>query len=217
MLDITKIAFNPAKDETVMELKFIIIPIMGALIGWITNLIAIKLIFRPYKPIRFPVINFSMQGIIPKRRYEIAANIGRIVEEELLSIKDLIPAFENGISDSEFIKSIASIIRFNLINRMPGIFPAKLKKTLGNVIEDILIRELTRVLPDLARQGLKDLGKNIDIRSIVEEKINNLELVDFENLIISITRRELKHIEYLGALLGFIIGIGQVLIFALLM
>lgn len=200
-----------------MELKFIIIPVMGALIGWITNLIAIKLIFRPYKPIKFPVINFSIQGIIPKRRYEIAANIGRIVDEELLSIKDLIPAFISGINDTIFIKNIAFIIKANLINRMPGIFPTKLKETVGNVIEDILIRELARVLPNLAKQGLEDLGDNIDIRSIVEEKINNLELAEFENLIISITRRELKHIEYLGAALGFIIGLGQALIITLLM
>ncbi|WP_028308560.1 DUF445 domain-containing protein [Desulfitibacter alkalitolerans] len=199
-----------------MELKLIIIPVMGAIIGWVTNLIAIKLIFRPYKPMRFPIINFSIQGIIPKRRYEIAANIGKIVEKELLCIKDLIPAFESGINDTVFIKNIASIIKSNLTNRIPGIFPSRLKETVGNMIEEILIKELTKVLPTIARQGLEDLSDNIVVHSIVEEKINNLELAEFEKLIISITRRELKHIEYLGAVLGFIIGLGQLLIITVL-
>ena len=201
-----------------MDLKLlIIIPIMGALIGWVTNIIAIKLIFRPYQPLKFPIINFAVQGLIPKKRYEIAANIGRIVEEELLSTKDLIPVVENSINDTVFIKNIASTIKYNLISRMPGIFPAKLKETVGNVIEDVLARELAKVLPGLAKQGLEDLGDSIDIRSIVEEKINNLELSGLEDLIISVVRRELKHIEYLGGVLGFIIGLGQVLIIRLLL
>ena len=190
---------------------------MGALIGWITNVIAIRLIFRPYKPIKLPIINFSIQGVIPKRRHEIAASIGRIVEEELFSMEDLIPVFEQSINDTVVIKNIASIIKFNLIDKMPRILPAKLKVAVGNLIEDILVKELIKILPGLLRQGLKNLNGNINIHGIVEEKINSLELEGLENLIISVTKRELKHIEYLGGILGFIIGLGQVLIIVLLL
>ena len=201
-----------------MELKLLIItPIMGALIGWITNLIAIRLIFRPYKPIKLPIINLSIQGVIPKRRYEIATSISKIVEEELFSMKDLIPACEHTVNDTVFIKNTASIIKSKLINRIPRIFPTNLKVAVGNVIEDILVKELAGILPDLARQGLEGLSGNVDIRSIVEEKINNLELAGLESLIMDITRRELKHIEYLGGVLGFIIGLGQALIIVLLL
>jgi len=201
-----------------MELKlFIIIPVMGALIGWVTNVIAIKMIFRPYKPIKLPLTNFSIQGVIPKRRYEIAVSIGRIVEEELLSLEDIMPAFEQSINDTVFIKNTASIIKSNLMNKIPRIFPERLKIAIGNVVEDILVKELTRILPDLAKQGLEGLSSNINIRGIVEEKINKLELEDLESLIISVTKRELKHIEYLGGVLGFIIGLVQVLIIMLLL
>ena len=201
-----------------MELKlFIIIPVMGALIGWITNVIAIKLIFRPYEPVKLPVINFSIQGIIPKRRYEIAASIGKIVEEELFSMKDLIPACEHTINETVLIQDVASVIKSNLISRIPGIFPNKLKVAAGNMVENILIKELNEILPNLVRQKLEGLGSNVDIRSVVEEKINNLELAGLENLIVSTTRRELKYIEYLGGVLGFIIGLVQVLIIMLLL
>ena len=200
-----------------MELKlFIMIPILGAFIGWVTNLIAIKLIFRPYEPIKIPVINFAIQGLIPKKRYEISANISKIIEAELLSTDDLIPIFENSINDTEFIKNIASIIKSNIVNKIPGICPTKLKEILGKVIEDVLAKELAEVLPELTKQGLEKLSSNIDIRGIVEEKINNLELAELENLVLSIAGRELKHIEYLGGVLGFIIGIGQVLIIKVL-
>ncbi|KUO48870.1 MAG: hypothetical protein APF76_09465 [Desulfitibacter sp. BRH_c19] len=200
-----------------MELKFIVIPILGALIGWITNLLAIKLIFRPYYPITIPLFNYSIQGIIPKRRYEISVNIGKVVEKELLSVQDILPIFESGINDTHFIKNISSIIKADLLNRCPAFFPSKLKETAGNLIEDILLKELPKVLPNLAKHGLENLGDNIDISSIVEEKINNLELFEFEEMLIKITKKELKHIEYLGGVLGFLIGLLQLLLITLLM
>lgn len=199
-----------------MEVKFMVIPILGALIGWVTNLLAIKLIFRPHYPIRIPILNFSIQGIIPKRRYEISMNIGKVVEKELLSIKDILPLFESGINDAQFIRNISSIIKTDLLNRFPAFFPSRLKETAGNLLEDILQKELPRVLPNLAKHGLENLGENIDISSIVEEKINNLELIEFEDMLINITRKELKHIEYLGGILGFFIGLVQLLIVLLI-
>ncbi len=208
---------NPPEEEASMELKFIVIPILGAVIGWITNLLAIKLIFRPHYPLRIPLLNFSIQGVIPKRRYEIAENIGKVVEKELLSVQDILPLFETGINDTVFIRNISGIIKADLLNRFPNFFPLKLKETVGNLIEDILLKELPKILPNLAKHGLENLGENIDISSIIEEKINNLELLDFEDMLISITRKELKHIEYLGGFLGFLIGLVQLLIITLLM
>ncbi len=63
--------------------------LIGSVIGWITNVIAIKLLFRPYQPIKVPLINLQLQGAIPKRKSEIAAAIGRLVSSELLTGQDL--------------------------------------------------------------------------------------------------------------------------------
>lgn len=48
---------------------FIILPITGLIIGWLTNWIAIKLLFIPKKPI------FGIQGLVPKRKEKIASKI----------------------------------------------------------------------------------------------------------------------------------------------
>ena len=45
------------------------------MIGWITNYIAIKMLFRPYKEMNF--LFFKIQGLIPKRRSEIAEKYSR--------------------------------------------------------------------------------------------------------------------------------------------
>ena len=64
--------------------------VVGGIIGWITNLLAIKMIFRPLKPIKIPLINYELVGLIPKRRREIAASIGEVIETELLSTKEIL-------------------------------------------------------------------------------------------------------------------------------
>jgi len=83
---------------------------------------------------------------------------------------------------------------------------------LGKVIEDVLYKELPLILPDLTKKGLKSLGGNVSISTIISQKINGLELSQLESMIVSVTRKELKYIEILGAILGFLIGLVQALI-----
>ena len=66
--------------------KLIFLALVGALIGWLTNVIAIKLLFRPINPIGIKGTPFMIQGLIPKRKGEIAKSIGDVISEELVSM-----------------------------------------------------------------------------------------------------------------------------------
>ncbi|NPV27094.1 MAG: DUF445 family protein [Firmicutes bacterium] len=55
-----------------MLVQYIAIPLISALIGWLTNVIAIRLLFRPVEPIKLPLLNYELQGLIPRRQAEIA-------------------------------------------------------------------------------------------------------------------------------------------------
>ena len=71
-------------------ITIIVLALIGGIIGWITNILAIKLIFRPINPIKIPILNIEILGLIPKRKKEIAENIGQVVANELISIDDII-------------------------------------------------------------------------------------------------------------------------------
>ncbi|HCX79706.1 MAG TPA: DUF445 domain-containing protein, partial [Firmicutes bacterium] len=61
---------------------FILFPLLGGAIGWVTNYLAIKFLFRPRKPWRIgPLV---IQGVIPRRRKDLAAAVGQVVATELL-------------------------------------------------------------------------------------------------------------------------------------
>jgi len=61
-------------------------PALGAIIGYVTNDIAIRMLFRPLKEIRILGVRVPLTpGVIPKQRYELAQSIGRMVSEHLIT------------------------------------------------------------------------------------------------------------------------------------
>ncbi|MCI5190943.1 MAG: DUF445 family protein, partial [Candidatus Electrothrix sp. AS4_5] len=61
-------------------------PLLGALIGYLTNKVAIRMLFRPLKPWYILGKRVPMTpGIIPSKRHDLAENIGDMVGEKLLT------------------------------------------------------------------------------------------------------------------------------------
>ena len=69
-------------------LQVLLVVAISGLIGYVTNVLAIKSLFRPIRPVK--VGPFSIQGLIPKRRFDVAQSIGSMVASELLIQDDLV-------------------------------------------------------------------------------------------------------------------------------
>lgn len=73
-----------------MNYQFIINPLIGAGIGYVTNWIAIKMMFRPTKAIKIGKFTLPFTpGIIPKNRSRLAEAIGNTISNNLLTENDL--------------------------------------------------------------------------------------------------------------------------------
>ena len=71
-------------------LNYVSGPLVGAIIGYITNFIAVKMLFHPYEPIK--LFGFTLPftpGIIPRRKPKLAKAIARAVGNELFTESDL--------------------------------------------------------------------------------------------------------------------------------
>ena len=67
-------------------IQWILPPLVGAIIGYITNAVAIKMLFRPLREIRLFNARLPFTpGILPRERHKLAESIGRMVEQELLT------------------------------------------------------------------------------------------------------------------------------------
>ncbi|MEC1409076.1 DUF445 family protein [Bacillus safensis] len=86
---------------------FIFMIIIGAVIGAATNHLAIKMLFRPYKPYYL----FGKQlpftpGLIPKRRDEVAKQVGVMVMEHLLTPEGIQKRFESSEIKQEILHTV---------------------------------------------------------------------------------------------------------------
>jgi uncharacterized membrane protein YheB (UPF0754 family) len=73
--------------EMVKDILFWVLPpVVGALIGYVTNAVAIKMLFRPLKELLLFGIRLPFTpGILPRERRKLADSIGRMVEHELIT------------------------------------------------------------------------------------------------------------------------------------
>jgi uncharacterized membrane protein YheB (UPF0754 family) len=82
-------------------------PLLGAFIGYLTNKVAIRMLFRPLKRWHFLGIPVPMTpGVIPAKRHELAKNIGEMVGTHLLTSKDI----GSALSEEKFQDHLHSIV-----------------------------------------------------------------------------------------------------------
>ncbi len=181
----------------------------GAVIGWLTNYVAIKLLFRPHVP--FSLLGYQVQGVIPKRRKEIARSMARTIEKELLSSDDLAKALSGLEWEKEIEKTVEEAVEHRFSSRflklpVVGLVSESLKSQVKYVLTKEIITHLDRKKETLAAR-VKD---SIDVQELLVNRIDKLDLKRFERLLTDFIARELKHLEYLGGVMGFLIGVFQV-------
>lgn len=82
-------------------------PCIGAFIGYLTNKIAIRMLFRPLEPWFIFGLQVPMTpGVIPSKRHVLAENIGEMVGRHLLTSKDIGAA----ISEEPFQEHLANVV-----------------------------------------------------------------------------------------------------------
>ncbi|MHB1420993.1 MAG: DUF445 domain-containing protein [Bacillota bacterium] len=193
-----------------MLIQWLFIPLIGAFIGWITNVLAIRAIFHPYKEIRIPLLTLSFQGLIPKYRDELAQNIGQVIEQKLLSWEDLFGWLSNDETQARMVNMITTRVRMRMQQRMPAFVPHSLRELLGKIFEDLLRREVPQLLDQLGNDLAQKASSELKLAELIEKKLGQFDIKGLEEIVIGVAARELRHIEVLGAILGYIIGLIQV-------
>ncbi len=201
-----------------MELSptiWITTPLLGGVIGYVTNYLAVKMIFRPIQPRR--ILGVRWQGLIGKRQSELAESIGRVVGEHLVRHEDIVEVFDaldvEGLTKKAIQRGLApKVAELRRLPLVGGLLTeqrvADVEAALGRAFlenKELLYAEIERAL----EQGL-------DVRELVTEKVSRFPVERLEALVLEVARRELRAIEWLGGVLGFLVGLLQVGVLALL-
>ena len=196
-----------------MSTVLLLIPLISAFIGWFTNWIAIKMLFHPKQPTR--ILFFTIQGIFPKRQQQFAEKLGKLVSAELISFSDI----EQKLTHPDNLKKLMPLVdqkvddflRVKLSDAFPIISMFIGENTIQQ-LKGIFMNELEEILPELIRNYVRNLESQLDLEQIVVEKVSRFSSDKIESLLNQIMSTEFRFIEIIGGILGFLIGIIQILI-----
>lgn len=194
-------------------LSFLLIPAISAFIGWFTNWVAIKMLFHPRLPYRF--LGLTIQGIFPRRQAQFAAKLGKLVSEELLSFKDLETKIASPANLQKVMPLVAEQIEQFLRVKLPAKEPMLamfLSDKLIAQFKEIFMQELEELFPRLMGQYMGSLQEQLDLEKIVTDKVSGFSSDKLEQILLSIMSKEFRFVEILGGILGFLIGLVQVLL-----
>lgn len=190
-----------------------LLPFISAFIGWFTNWIAIKMLFHPKEPKRF--LGITIHGIFPKGQKQFAQKLGVLVASELLHFDEI----ASRIADPAQLKEVKPYIEqhidhfleHKLKEKLPVISMFVGAGTLDKIKEGLL-EEIDAMLPQLMQQYAEKLKTKIDIEKMVTEKVANFSSDKLEEILVSIMKKEFRFVEIIGGVLGFLIGLLQILI-----
>jgi uncharacterized membrane protein YheB (UPF0754 family) len=204
--------------QTISDMNPILftLPIISALIGWATNFVAVKMLFKPHEPKGFGW--FTVQGLIPKRHAAIAEAVSQAVEKEFLTKTDL----KELIQKVNIKELMAGFVRKRWDEKSEEIMDANpmIKMFVPSEklleIRDKVVNGFTEDLEADADFLAQQISDRSDIGALIHRNIMNFDYTRLEEIIESLAKNEFRYIERLGGILGFLIGMVQLLIVLLL-
>jgi uncharacterized membrane protein YheB (UPF0754 family) len=191
-------------------------PVMAAVIGYVTKLLAIHMMFKPLEFRGIPPY-LGWQGMLPRRAGKMAAIAYDTLTRNLLDIQELV----DKIDPDEFVREIREPLNRvveELTESLLAEYQPDLWESLPDPARRLLIRRLQARAPGIVRelfeQVTRDIHEVVDVRHLV---ISNLardgELTS--RMIRDIATPELRFLIRSGIYFGTVIGLVQLVVWAL--
>lgn len=196
-----------------MNYWLILIPLISGFIGWVTNWVAIKMLFHPRNPVH--ILGIKVQGIFPKRQDQFAEKLGKLVSRELLSFDEIEAKITNPDNLKKVLPQVEThidhFLRVKLSDSMPMISMFIGDKTIEK-LKTVFMEELEILFPKIMKDYSGTLKQQLDLEAIVTDKVKAFSSDKLEEILYQVMASEFRFVEIIGAVLGFLIGLFQVAI-----
>lgn len=158
-------------------------PLVAGVVGYITNKIAIKMLFRPYEPKWYTL---GWQGIVPKTRPKLAVKISEIVGQKLLAHDGFLYALENNDIKTKIHSIIADKLKslnakdIHAVIRLSSLEDKIIdnKDTINNILNNTAISVVDIFLNrqiniNNFREPVFQLVKNFNLEKAIDNQLEN--------------------------------------------
>ena len=201
--------------QTANEIHWLLflLPLIAALIGWMTNYIAVKMLFHPKEPKK--IVGITFHGVFPKRQNVLAKKLGQLVADELFSVSDVSAKIKEFAISDEAMNEVGKRIEMTIRNKLVQAFPMLAMFLTDEMVEKVtgLFKNELKDFLSATSQGMGEkLEENLNVEAMVKERVNAFSSEKLEKLLNQLMKKEFKFIELVGAILGFLIGCLQLVI-----
>ncbi len=140
--------------STEIDLWIVLLPpILGGVIGYFTNDVAIKMLFRPYeaKHLFGQRIPFT-PGLIPSNQQRLAKKVSDVIMRSLLTPEELQKLARRLLETERIEKAINWLLRLALEQMQGSHTKNKTAQILGNILQDLVGQSLPRLIKVWSRQ-----------------------------------------------------------------
>ena len=185
-------------------------PFITAAIGWLTNWVAIQMLFHPRQPIH--LLFFRWQGLIPRRQAQLAAQTAEIIEREILQQHGILNEIRK-IDLAPHLEGAAHNLVWQRIGPQLQAIPLLggfINESVLAKFEVIAAQSIKEEAAPLMEKVASDFEQSVDLKEMIETNIVAFDLERLEAIVNEVARKEFRTIERLGAVLGFLVGCAQV-------
>jgi len=187
-----------------------ILPLFGIIVGYSTNYLALKLIFRPLNPIK--IGKMIIQGMFIRRQVEVSTEYSRIVASKIITIENIFEYIIRGPGSSK-LKAIVQKHIENTIDETAGLLKSLVEISTGSRlfihIRNIACFRFMQELPMNIRHVFGYAENALNLEQILREKMINLSSIEFEAFLRPVFKEDEFKLIIIGAILGGIAGILQ--------
>jgi uncharacterized membrane protein YheB (UPF0754 family) len=183
----------------------LVLPIFGAAIGWLTDWLAIKLVFFPRQRRRFGP--FAFQGVFQRRRDEVAKRYAEIVAREVMTVPNLVDAILRGPQADRLLGMVHRVVQ-QAIDEQASVARPLVTVQMKRAAADRVVQFLPTAIMH-ARDYATDA---LDIRDTIATRMRRLTRIEYEGLLRPAFRQDEWKLIAVGAVIGAVIGELQVLL-----
>lgn len=186
------------------------LPIQGILVGYLTNYIAINMIFRPLREKKF--LFFKYQGLFIKRQDQVADLYSNLVATKILTPKKMLEEIFYGKAADLVFNIIRSAVIRSLENTASMAKPV-ISLTIGPdkyaTMRNEIVSKMVRIAPKSIEKIEDYVGKSMDIETTMAERFKKLSPEEFEVILRTAFQEDEWILILTGAILGALVGLGQ--------
>jgi len=187
-----------------------ILPMFGILVGYFTNFLALKMIFRPLDPIK--IGKLVIQGMFIRRQVEVATEYSRIVASKIITIENIFEYIIRGPGSKKLEKIVQQLIEYT-IDSTAGLLKSLVEISTGSQlfihIRNIATFRFMQELPMNIRHVFGYAENALDLEHILRDKMIGLTSVEFEAFLRPVFKEDETTLIIIGAILGGIAGLLQ--------